>query len=446
VAAARLLAHVVRDLDLPSVVEAWEQPWIRRRKVTTMGRALHVRLPAAAVLREHDLDGGHSESLLLVPDYGTLPVVSYGHVLRQLIELRRLAGTEPSEEPLLVVGVRVADRASARQTAWESLIDRAARQAGEPPLRARVLIWPEVGSAAATRQHVLGDQTDQMFSLVARHPLLDLRQLAMLLNTSSRRATRLVGGLVAAGWIRLVQPVSSPPHPLGLLPVSKRTLVELTPAGRREAAHRLMLPATRAARHHGVLGTERDRRFGRHLAHTFGANAIFVAFVSAARRMSARGAGDALEEWRSAAACARGRFRPDGFGCYRHGATRIGFFLEFDRGTEKARAYAAKLDAYYRYRDSSGAGHDYAGFPVLLIVTTSEAAEGRFAEQAALAGQRQSRRPLSVFLTTTGRIRKHPDGVLGSIWRYPGWGPVRNEVRVCWLPDRRTHLRSLVRL
>jgi hypothetical protein len=59
-----------------------------------------------------------------------------------------------------------------------------------------------------------------------------------------------------------------------------------------------------------------------------------------------RGLDDALEEWRSAAACARGRFRPDGYGCYRRGGSRFGFFLEYDRGTERPGDYAAKLAAY----------------------------------------------------------------------------------------------------
>jgi len=41
---------------------------------------------------------------------------------------------------------------------------------------------------------------------------------------------------------------------------------------------------------------------------------------------------------------ASGRFRPDGYGCYRRGCA-VRFFLEFDRGTVKPREYAAKLEA-----------------------------------------------------------------------------------------------------
>ena len=246
----------------------------------------------------------------------------------------------------------------------------------------------------------------------------------------------LVSQLVATSWIRVIQSASNPLDPLGphLDRSHRLLLVELTPAGRRAAARRLLLPASVATRHHGLLGGKYDRRFSRHLAHTLGANAVFVAFVTAGRRANARGHGDTLEEWRSAAACTRGSFRPDGYGCYRRGTARFGFFLEFDRGTEKPREYAAKLATYYRYRDSGSASRDYAGFPTLLVVTTSELAEKRFADQAYLAAQRHWGTPLSVLLTTTARIRTHPDGVLGAIWRRPGRAPVPDLARVSWLP------------
>jgi hypothetical protein len=223
-------------------------------------------------------------------------------------------------------------------------------------------------------------------------------------------------------------------------PLSSRSrrllLVELTAAGRREAARRLLLPSNVAGRHHGVLGRISDKRYTRHLAHTLGTNAVFVSLVVAARRRRELGFDDSLEEWRGAAACARGRFRPDGYGCYRRGGSRFGFFLEFDRGTEKSREYAAKLETYYRYRDTGTARRDYIGFPVVLVVTTSELAEDRFAHQAYLAEQRHGGAPILVFLTTTGLIRADRDGVLGTIWRGPGRTPVQKFARACWLPSR----------
>jgi hypothetical protein len=175
-----------------------------------------------------------------------------------------------------------------------------------------------------------------------------------------------------------------------------------------------------------------------HIAHTVGANAVFVAFASAGRRKSQRGS-DALEEWRSAVACARGRFRPDGYGCYRRDGSRFGFFLEFDRGTEKSAEYAAKLAAYYRYRDSAEAKREYDGFPTLLVVTTRAAAEVRFAYQADLLQQRHCAAPLSVFLTTTSHIQACREGVLGPIWRSPAapWALEPSRVAGCHPRDVR---------
>src|SRR6266536_620433 len=283
-----------------------------------------------------------------------------------------------------------------------------------------------------------GDQAEQALGLVARHPLLERGQLATLLGVSEARAGQLVRGLAAAGWIRTLQSAAVPPDARWLRPGRPRqlSLLELTPAGRREAARRLLLPATVATRHHGLLGSVAStRRFARHLAHTLGANAVFVAFVLAARRMTARDGDEALEEWRSAAACARGRFRPDGYGCYRRGTSRFGFFLEFDRGTERPREYGAKLAAYYRYRDAGMAARDFNGFPTLLVVTTSAAAEARFAHQAYLAQQRRGGTPLLIFLTTTSRIEGCPDGVLGAVWRSPAEPWADEPARICWLPS-----------
>jgi hypothetical protein len=140
-------------------------------------------------------------------------------------------------------------------------------------------------------------------------------------------------------------------------------------------------------------------------------------------------------EWRSAAACARGRCRPDGYGCYRRGEARYGFLLEYDRGTERAREYAAKLEAYYRYRDGGAAGRDYIGFPTVLVVSTCAVAEVRFAHQAYLAWERRGGRPLPILFTTTQLIHEHPQGILGPIWRMPGPAhPRRASMRSFWLP------------
>jgi Replication-relaxation len=155
--------------------------------------------------------------------------------------------------------------------------------------------------------------------------------------------------------------------------------------------------------------------------------------------MTNRGGDEALIEWRSATACAYGRFRPDGYGCYRRGARLFGFFLEYDRGTERLSQYVAKLASYYRYRDTGAFKHDYQSFPTVLVVTTSADAEARLAYQVYLAQLRHAGAPLLVFLTTTCLIRACVGGVLGPVWRSASASWSHEAVRVCWLPQPGRH-------
>jgi hypothetical protein len=436
VVAYRLLACVVRELDRPVRVAAWEHPWIRTVSQNGTSRTRHVRLPAAATVTQDNSGDGQLRGLLLLPDLGTIPVASYRPMLRGLVELTHTVDANAKDETLLVVGV--AAESNVRVAAWHVLLQQVARRSGEEPLYARVFAWPQGLADGGDRGQRLGSHAEQVFARVARHPLLTYPQLAALLGTSSGRIGELVAQLTSRDWLLAIAPGEVPQIALAFSSHQRRhTLVELSPAGRREAARRLLLPTIVATKYHGLLGkATSSRRFLRHFAHTLGANAIFVAFVLAARQVTHRGGDEALEEWRSAAACTRGRFRPDGYGCYRRAAARFGFFLEFDRGTERPAEHAAKLTSYYRYRDSGAYTRDYVSFPTLLVVTTTEVAEARFALQLHLAQQRYSA-PLPALLTTIDRIQNHPEGVLGPIWRVPTLGQQRDRLaRVYWLPGR----------
>ena len=433
----RLLGQVVSSLDMPMRITAWEHPWIRKRE-SAHARTRNVRLSGAAVLVHRKVAGGPRLKLLLLPDVGTVPVASYRPVLRGLMELRQAEDPPECEEPCLIVAAPNPAGSGVRVEAWRLLLQQTAQRAGERPLQAQVLPCGAglIGLPGAGGRQA--GQADEVFALVARHPLLTRQQLATLLGTSPTRIGHLVGQLMNHGWIRAIA-APDLPHGAGgptLDQVQRLALVNLTPAGRREAARRLLLAGPVARRHHGVLrGAATLRRLLRHLDHTLGANAVFVAIALAARGVTRSGGDDALDEWRSAAASARGRFRPDGYGCYRRGQSRFGFFLEYDRGTERPGDYAAKLAAYYRYRDSSQSTRDYDGFPVLLVVTTSDVAEARFAYQAYLVQQHRAGAPLLVFLTTTRRIHAHAQGILGPIWCTPGPHPWANgRMRVWWLP------------
>jgi hypothetical protein len=160
----------------------------------------------------------------------------------------------------------------------------------------------------------------------------------------------------------------------------------------------------------------------RALAHTLGADAVFVALHVAAARARTSG----LVRWDNAAACTRGRCRPDGYGVCRLGNRDIGFFLEYDRGTERARDYAGKWAAYYAYRDSGRAAADYASFPTILVVTACSEEPVVRSARAAAAG----RVPLPILVTTTGWVAGHPQGLLGPIWCTP-----ESPQRRSWVPE-----------
>ena len=268
---------------------------------------------------------------------------------------------------------------------------------------------------------------EQILQVVGRHPFLTLEQRVDLLGTTSKRLSYLERQLVERGWLRSIPTEELAEDAIGLSGTERRALrfVEITPAGRRQLAGSLGLDTPMASRYHGLIDSgpgqaTRRARLLRTLPHTLGVNAVFVAFALAARAAARRGGGDELVEWRSAAACERRRCKPDGYGCYRRNGVPYGFLLEYDRGTEAGRRYAAKFGAYYRYRDSGEAARDFEGFPTLLFVTTDPLAEERIAEQAYRSWFTRGTEPLPILITTTARILAHQDGILGPIWRTPG--------------------------
>ena len=133
-------------------------------------------------------------------------------------------------------------------------------------------------------------------------------------------------------------------------------------------------------------------------------------------------------EWRSAAACAHGRLRPDGYGLLRLDQHEHGFFVEFDRGSMRPGRLRAKFAAYQRYRASARSARDYAGFPLLLVVTTGPGPEWRLARAIRAADALQAA-PLPALLTTTALLASVPGGPLGPVWRTAA-DPARHQL-VC---------------
>jgi hypothetical protein len=348
------------------------------------------------------------------------------------------------------------------------LLDRPAPKGEQPELSTHVVSWQRVASVLAGRADlpgVFGNGSQQRYGrrrgattaraaraptrgreqvlhLVGRHPLLTAGQIARLLGTSIARIKRLEQELIESGWLRRIELDELPHGGIGLdfHDFGSLCLVEVTLAGRRRLATWLGLEPMMASRYHGLIGIARGhagrrKRLLQTLAHTIGANGVFVAFAVAAESARAHGGTDLLTEWRSAAACERRQCKPDGYGCYVRDGLAHGFFLEYDRGTEPTRRYAGKFHAYYHYRDSGQARRDYDGFPTILFVTTRQVAEHRIAEESYRSWSLHNTEPLPILTTTTQRIADHPEGILGPIWRTPAASPlVAAPSRRYWLP------------
>jgi hypothetical protein len=155
-AAYRALGAFVLEMGSRPRILSWEQPWVRSLATPRSNQIHHVRLPAAAVLAADSV----LVPVLLLPDIGSAPVVSYRTLLKRLLELRR--ADQRAEEPLLIIVTSDFATPGARTDAWRSLLRRVATSAGEPPHAAGGKGHPRVPSDAS--------QLDELFGLVAAIP------------------------------------------------------------------------------------------------------------------------------------------------------------------------------------------------------------------------------------------------------------------------------------
>ncbi|HEU4927323.1 MAG TPA: replication-relaxation family protein, partial [Vicinamibacterales bacterium] len=440
---------------------AWEQPWRRSFRLPMRKAPVTVNLPAYAVLSWDD----DAAEYLLLPDLATFPLRAHGQTFRWLATLRRRVG---STFPTLVVATT-----DDRQMAWVRLLDEAARSRGCAPLGARIVTWQSLrddmyalgDAATATRPSTtvgvvrpslrpldprrsgrpiprlvgavcrpdastsedlgcLALQVSPMervlLDVVGRHPFLTAESLATILGWQVRRVRARRARLIGLGLVRLLGAGERRESLPGDLP-------ELTQTGLAFVAAQQGLSLPRAVRFNGLAGggpehpTGMRRLLLRDLEHTLGTDAVFVGLYRQFEATAEKKGGDALLEWRNAAACGRRRVRPDGYGMIRRNGELYGFFLEYDRGTMSVRDYDAKWAGYHDYRDSRAFERDYDGFPTILVVTTNKTAEERIARSARAAAVGRWA-PLPILLTCEWRIsidHANHDGLFGPIWRDP---------------------------
>lgn len=184
---------------------------------------------------------------------------------------------------------------------------------------------------------VAGQLTDRdrfLCDLLYEHQVLTTNQLCDAafhsLITARHRLARL-HDLRVLDRFQPLRPVGSSPH--------HWVLDELGAA--IVAADRGVEPRELAWRRGRALALATSQR----LDHLVGANGCFTALLRAARRQP----DTRLARWWSERRCAAewdGLIRPDGHGVWVEDGAQVGFFLEYDRGTEPTDRLVAKLAGY----------------------------------------------------------------------------------------------------
>jgi hypothetical protein len=440
-------------------LQAWHRPWRAHTQIAgAMGLLTRVTsLPAYARL-DWDRDNGQevASGYVLVADTGGLPPQALRSQLARLARLQILAGTTA---PVVAIATTSDRRVEAWAAVLNSLssspsrgwldtcihtwdtwrsgrialarINHDERLAGPAPVPSRDsppeqhAPWASVPrpiDLARVRRAVgewqLGAGAHAVLDIIGRHPFLPPATVGEVLGRDVGWARQRRSELVRRGLVQLLTPDELPAGRRG-----EDDPLEATVRGLTLLAGSLGLSLAGAVRHHGLAGGGRQTPVGArrallaYAAHTLGADNVFATIARAADRKR----DGSLLEWRNAAACARGRVRPDGYGLLRLGRREHGFFLEFDRGTVHAGALRAKFAAYHRYKASAAAARDYDGFPTILVVTTGPGGERRIVDavRAAAPGLVSS---LPVRVTTLDWMESDSAGPFGSIWTDPERG------------------------
>ena len=292
---------------------------------------------------------------------------------------------------------------------------------------ARPASWPRTSGPPRTRYH--GDPLleatlrlqprDRVLTmLLDEHRTLTTTQIAAVLYDAHATAERRLYRLRQAGWLDRFTAVRAAGH--------RNIHWVLGPLGAHWAAgqeHR-PLPSARTGR-----DERRTIAASSHLDHHDGARQVFIdRLVHARHHPQSR-----LARWWSparAAAAAGQRIHPDGHGVWEQHdpATgrllQVGFYLEYDTGSETLSVLRNKLEPYRRLRQE---GPDY---PLLLFLPNPT-------REANLHRKLNGEAPhlgITLATTTPAAADSHPDHLAGAVWKIAGNG--RHRHRLADLPSQ----------
>lgn len=290
---------------------------------------------------------------------------------------------------------------------------------GETPSRApRVRRRLHQGDALLAATLRLQPRDRALTMLLDEHRTLTTTQIAAILYPSYATSRRRLYTLRTADWLDRFTVI---------LPNRRSdTHWVLGPLGAHWAAgeeHRPP-PTTKSAR-----DIRRAIASSSHLAHTDGANQFFIDLLTHARHHP----GTRLARWFSparTAAAAGQRIHPDGHGVWEQTdpttgrTTQVGFYLEYDTGTETLATLKNKLEPYRRLRQ------DGPNYPLLMWLPnpTREANLHRKLNGDA------THLAITLATTTPAAVTAHPEHLTGPVWKIAGNGRPRH--RLIDLPSR----------
>jgi hypothetical protein len=254
----------------------------------------------------------------------------------------------------------------------------------------------------------------QILEFVQDYRFLNTEQIHALVGGSVRNVQERLSRLFQHAYL------DRPLHQIELRNEGYRLMIyALAPKGARFIASALGHLAP-IARHLGE-DNRTAKRF--HLAHT-----LMVSQFRACLTLACKANSEVtISSWKvpdkSLARIRIGRFRaaviPDGsFSLERTDGQQAHFFLEADRGTMTQNRFLRKLQAYWRLSFIKGVAGIPGAFRVLTITNSKRRTENlRLTAKNADPKQKGSR--MFCFATQDAYDLKHPEALLGHIWRTP---------------------------
>ncbi len=258
----------------------------------------------------------------------------------------------------------------------------------------------------------LGQRHLALLTLLFTHPLLHLREMAVLLEREMSSIERYLGVLRGLGCI---EPITTSVGQRWRL--SERGL-RLIAATHHVNVQRIAIQQERDDRVN-LVQQGVDVLFG-HLDHTAGIYGFFVSLSQAASEGRLQGHDHHLLWWETGSSCERRyrdhdrwhNLRPDAFAEYQAGELRVRFWLEWDRGTMSTPDLAVKCTTYARYVASREWFKQETALPFLLVVTPDPGQERRLGRVARATMTDEC----GLIIRTTTLTRMQEQGLLGPIW------------------------------